>query len=96
MSGEYGSDFITLTDEDGKEIELEHLDTLEYGGETYMAFGVSEEDGDDDEVAVVIMQAVTVDGEEMLEEVSDEELLETVYALFMERIEEEPEEDVDG
>ena len=38
MSEEYGADFITITDEDGNEFELEHLDTLEYNGETYMAF----------------------------------------------------------
>ena len=38
MSEEYGNDFITLTDEEGNQIELEHLDTLEYNGETYMAF----------------------------------------------------------
>ena len=34
MSEEYGNDFITLTDEDGNEIELEHLDTVEYNGQT--------------------------------------------------------------
>ena len=34
----FGPDFITVTDEDGNEFELEHLDTLEHEGETYMAF----------------------------------------------------------
>ena len=38
MSEEYGNDYITLTDEDGNEIELEHLDTVEYNNQTYMAF----------------------------------------------------------
>ena len=38
MSEEYGNDFVVLTDEDGREIELEHLDTVEYNGQTYMAF----------------------------------------------------------
>jgi hypothetical protein len=38
MSEEYGNDFITLTDEEGNQLELEHLDTLEYNGATYMAF----------------------------------------------------------
>lgn len=38
MSEEFGPDFITVTDEDGNEFELEHLDTLEYNGQTYMAF----------------------------------------------------------
>jgi uncharacterized protein YrzB (UPF0473 family) len=83
---EYGSDFITLTDEDGNEVELEHLDTLEYEGETYMAFGIADPEDAEDEVAVVIMTAVEVDGEEMLEEVQDEALLEEVYGLFLERI----------
>ena len=30
MSEEYGPDFVTVTDEDGNEFELEHLGTLEY------------------------------------------------------------------
>ena len=30
MSEEYGPDFITVTDEDGNDIELEMLDALEY------------------------------------------------------------------
>ena len=38
MSEEFGPDFITITDEDGSEFELEHLDTLEYNGQVYMAF----------------------------------------------------------
>ena len=35
MSNEYGSDFMTIIDEDGTEYELEILSTLEYNGETY-------------------------------------------------------------
>jgi len=35
MSDEYGSDFITIVDEDGTEYELEVLSTLEYNGQTY-------------------------------------------------------------
>ena len=30
MSEEFGPDFITVTDEDGGEFELEHVDTIEY------------------------------------------------------------------
>ena len=32
MEDRYGSDFITIVDEDGKEYELEVLSTLEYNG----------------------------------------------------------------
>ena len=34
---EYGDDFVVLTDEDGKEYELEILATVEYNGATYKA-----------------------------------------------------------
>ena len=30
MSEEYGSDFITIVDDDGQEFELEVLDTMDY------------------------------------------------------------------
>lgn len=38
MSEEFGPNFITLTDEDGNDIELEYVDALEVDGQTYMAF----------------------------------------------------------
>lgn len=38
MSEEYGNDFVTLIDEDGNEVEFEHIDTVEYNGVTYLAF----------------------------------------------------------
>ncbi|MDR0293700.1 MAG: DUF1292 domain-containing protein [Oscillospiraceae bacterium] len=91
---EYGGDTITLTDEDGNEVELEHLDTLEYDGETYMAFGITEPD-EEEEMAVIIMQAVKIGGEELLEEVRDERLLEEVYNLFLERVKEDDDEEED-
>jgi uncharacterized protein YrzB (UPF0473 family) len=85
---EYGNDFITLTDEDGKEVELEHLDTLEHDGETYMVFGIEDPDNDE-EMAVIIMHPVTEGSEEFLEEVQDEQLLDEVYEAFLARIEAE-------
>ena len=37
MEDQFGSDFITISDEDGTEYELEVLSTLEYDGNTYLA-----------------------------------------------------------
>ena len=37
MDNNYGSDFMTIVDEDGTEYELEVLSTLEYNGCTYLA-----------------------------------------------------------
>ena len=36
MSEEYGPNFVTLTDEEGNDIELEYIDALEHNGTTYI------------------------------------------------------------
>ena len=36
MADEFGSDFMTIVDEDGTEYELEVLSSLEYNGSTYL------------------------------------------------------------
>ena len=50
MNDEFGPNFVTLTDDEGKDIELEYIDALEYNGTTYMAFfPVVEEDSEEEE-----------------------------------------------
>ena len=101
MSEEYGNDFITLTDEEGNEVELEHLDTLEYEGETYMAFvqanDTPEEVLEEDSAELIILKVEPEDGEDMLVTIDDDDLLDTIFNLFVERLEAEDEggEDVD-
>ena len=89
MSEEFGPDFITVTDEDGTDIELELLDVLEHNGKTYMAFfpAVPEEaDEDSDEYGMVILKSITENGEEMLSTLDSEAELTEVYDLFMEML----------
>lgn len=97
MSEEFGPDFITVTDEEGNEFELEHVDTLDYNGQTYMAFfpaiqgeeldgGVEEVDLDDEENGLIILKVVQVDGEEQLSTLDSDEELELVYQQFMEAL----------
>lgn len=100
MSDEYGGNFVSLTDEDGTEIELEHLDTIEHNGAVYMAFfplEEADEDGnppeeEDEESGLIILKVVTVDGEEQLSTLESEEELEEVYQQFMETLFEDEEE----
>ena len=69
MSEEYGPEFITVTDEDGNDIELELVDVLEHKGITYMAFfpAVLEDvDEESDDYGLVILKSVQEDGEELL------------------------------
>ena len=54
MSDLYGSDFMTIVDEDGTEYELEVLSTLEYDGNTYLAvIPAGAEDTEDLEVSIL-------------------------------------------
>lgn len=88
MEDQYGSDFITITDEDGTEYELEVLTTTEYNGESYMAvIPAGAEDGDDLEVS--ILKSIEEDGEPILCAIEDEEELKAVYDLIMDELYEE-------
>ena len=94
MNNEYGPNFITLTDEDGNDIDLEYVDALEVDGVTYMAFFPVEEEGadtDSDEYGMVILKSIMVNGEEMLSTLDSEAEAEKVYELFMEQLMEEEE-----
>ena len=53
MADEYGSDFITITDEDGNEFEVEVLSTVEYNGASYMA--VIPADGDGNKIRAIFV-----------------------------------------
>lgn len=95
MSDTFGPDFITVTDEDGNDIELELVDALEHKGNTYMAFYPAvpeggDEDGDD--YGLVILKSIEEDGEELLSTLDTDEELDEVYQLFMERVFEDEEE----
>lgn len=94
MSEEFGPNFITVTDEDGNDIELELLDVLEHKGQTYMAFfpAVLEEDEDSDEDGLVILKSIRENGEELLSTLDSEEELTEVYDLFMELLFQDEEE----
>ena len=86
---QYGSDFITIVDDDGKEYALEVLSTLEYDGNTYMAVIPAEGSQDTLELEVSILKSVEEDGEPILLTIDDEQELETVYGLIMDSLYEE-------
>ena len=92
MAENYGSDFITIVDEDGTEYELEVLSTLEYNGETYLAV-IPAGMGEEEELEVSILKNVEEDGESILSAIEDENELEAVYDLIMDSLYEEEEEE---
>lgn len=92
---EYGPNFITVTDEEGNEFELEHLGTLEYNGITYMSFVPADMDEDDEDFGLILLKVVEVDGEELLADIDDEEELNAVYEQFMDALFEDDEEETE-
>ena len=98
MSEEFGPDFVTVIDEDGNEFELEHVDTIEYKGQVYMAFfpadtGEKDDSGEEDEEGLIILKVIVENGEEQLSTLDSEEELEEVYDQFMEHLFQEEETD---
>lgn len=97
MSEEYGNDFVTITDDDGNEYVLEHLDTIEVDGVYYLAFLPADVDEDDEKFGFIIMKQET-EGDESYLVVPSEEEIEFAYQRFMERLfedEEDAEEDAE-
>ena len=91
MSEDFGPNFVTLTDDEGNDVELEYVDALEYNGTTYMAFFPVVEEGSEEEeneegYGLVILKSQMENGEEFLVTVDDEEEIDKVYDLFMEQI----------
>ena len=91
MADNFGSDFMTIVDEDGKEYELEVLTTLEYNGFSYLAV-IPADDGENTELEVSILKSVEEDGESILTAIEDEAELQAVYDLIMEQLYEDEEE----
>lgn len=83
---QYGSDFLTITDEDGTEYELEVLSTVEYNGETYLAVIPAGESQEALQLEVTILKSIEEDGEPILYAIDDENELQAVYDLIMDSL----------
>lgn len=86
MADEFGSDYMTIVDEDGAEYELEVLSSIEYNGQTYLAVTLAVDASEEVQTEVSILKSVEEDGEPILCAVEDEEELNTVYGLIMDQL----------
>ena len=92
MSDRFGSDFMTIVDEDGTEFELEVLTTIEFRNASYLAvIPAGTEEDDAARLDVSILKSVEEDGEPILCAIEDEAELEEVYNLIMDQLYEEDE-----
>ena len=84
MSDDFGSDFITIVDDDGQEFELEVIDTMDYNGKTYTAFLPADMKEDDPDYGFVLLREVEdKNGDTLFESIDDEDELQDVYEHFM-------------
>lgn len=82
MDKNFGSDFISISDDEGNNYELEHLDTIELDGTFYLAFLPTDIDEDDENYGIIILKQ---EKDEYLVVPPDDEL-ELAYEKFMERL----------
>ena len=86
MDQQYVDDYITITDEDGVDYELEVLAQFEYEGASYLA--LTDADAEEaEEMEISILKVVEDEnGEETLETIDDEKELENAYKTLMELV----------
>ena len=79
---------IVLNDEDGKEVQFEFLDLIEYDEEEYVVL-LPIEDEESEEVVILKVEDTDSDEEESYVSVDDEEVLNTVFEMFKEKFKDE-------
>jgi len=90
---EYGGELVTITDADGNDYELEHLDTIEMDGAYYIAFLPTDMDEEDPDYGIIILkcdQEPDMGGDLYQPEPEEEE---RAYDLFIQRLYDEDEEE---
>ena len=86
MNEEFGSDIITVTDDEGNEFELELLDDIEFEGKEYSVLvpaNIDEMDTNDPDFGLIILARVIEDGEEVFVSVDDDAELDRVYEYYI-------------
>ena len=87
---DFGTDIMTLVDEDGTEREFEVIDNLVTDDNEYFALVPTEtaDNLDTDDGELVILKVVEDDGEEFLEPIEDDDEFNEISEIFMDRLEE--------
>lgn len=77
---------ITLTDSDGSDVDFEVLDIVPYKEHEYVVMLPVDDESDSPEAVILeLLEAEEDNEEDMLQGVDDEEILNAVFNLFMEK-----------
>jgi len=81
---------IILNDEEGKEVQFEFLDLIEYEDESYVVLlPLEEEEEAEGEVVILKLEDTDSEEEESYVSVEDQEVLEKVFEIFKEKFQDE-------
>ena len=86
MSDAFGSDYLTIEDEDGNEFELEVLDECEHDGQSSLAALPADMDEDDPDFGIVLLKIIEENGEELFGSIDDDDELDKVYDYYMQEV----------
>lgn len=85
MQEEY-TNVITLTDSYGSDVDFEVLDIIPYNDHEYAVLLPVDDESDSPEAVILeLLEAEEDNEEDMLQGVEDEEILNAVFNLFMEK-----------
>ncbi len=73
---------LTLTDENGEDLDFEYLDCIEYEGKEYLVLLPAEEESN--EIVILEIEPIDEENENYLA-VENEAILDAVYGIFKER-----------
>ena len=77
---------LTLTDEEGNDVDFEVLDIVPYNDHEYAVLLPVDDESDSPEAVILeLLEAEEDNEEDMLQGVEDEEILNAVFNLFMEK-----------
>ena len=82
LQEEQQSNILTLTDENGSDVDFEYLDSIDYESKEYLVLMPAQEDSN--EIVILEVQPVDEENENYLS-VSDEAVLDAVYEIFKDR-----------
>ena len=82
LLNEEESSILTLTDENGEDMDFEYLDCIEYEGKEYLVLIPAEEGSN--EIVILEVQPVDEENENYIA-VESEEILDAVYGIFKDR-----------
>lgn len=85
------NNIVSMTDEDGNDVEFEFIDLIELDGEEYVVLlPIEENDSEEDgEVVILKLEKTESEDEESYVTVEDEGILNKVFEIFKEKFKDE-------